>query len=896
MEKTGQIFDAEENGFFKPMLLAEQLQKSREYVAALDRYRKVYGFNLPLNERKKSQKLVAEINEPPTLKDDNHWTRNLLDPFVLADGTPDIAKRPNPYTRYTLMAIARCFSEYADSEFASDTSESIAKARALYLTAKDLLSLPDLDLIPPTDPKQALLPNPVLEALRSHVDVQLGKIRGGRNIAGMKRQLELIAASTAQSPGPTTGLPVLQSQPLLRPTPYRFHILMERSKQLVNISQQIEAVYFSALEKRDIEEEKLMGESFKIEIGESTVELQRRRYKQATDGTELARRQKTRADAMKQRYDEWLNDGENAYEESQIKDLERGRDWRNVLAATDATISALSFASQTLNLWNIAGSAGVAIGATAVYAGAQGAKAAFQVVVNNADLSAQVNGIRASFKRRQDEWLLQRDLAAQESLIGDQQILIAQDQEQIADQERVIAEIQKMQAEAMRDFLVNKFTSRELYDWMAGVLGQVYSFFLQQATSLAQLAQNQLAFERQESLLNFIQSDYWKTPFPSQSSNSTNNGGGGSKDRRGLTGSARLLQDIYQLDQHAFSTDQRRLNLAQTFSLSRLAPYEFLLFKETGVLPFATPMDLFDQGFPGHYLRLIKRIRTSVVALIPPTQGIRATLSTGGITRVVVGPEVFREVVIHRYPEFVALTSPSGSTGVFELDTQSDMLLPFEGMGVNATWELELPKAANPFDYSTIADVLITMEYTALHSYDYRQQVIKKLNPDLGGDRTFSIKNDFPDEWYDLNNADHAPLPLQIRFKVTHGDFPPNVLGDVKIEELLLYVVQTQGTEPVQGEVSLTIKATPTLNIGPYDAKLDKGILSTRRTSGNSAWGVGKFRNKSVIGEWIIGLEDPPMSDGQDSKDYIRNRLQKGTVDDIFLVMSFSGQRPAWPS
>jgi len=31
-----------------------------------------------------------------------------------------------------------------------------------------------------------------------------------------------------------------------------------------------------------------------------------------------------------------------------------------------------------------------------------------------------------------------------------------------------------------------------------------------------------------------------------------------------------------------------------------------------------TPIELFDRDFPGHYLRLVERARTSVIALIPP--------------------------------------------------------------------------------------------------------------------------------------------------------------------------------------------------------------------------------------------------------------------------------------
>ena len=42
------------------------------------------------------------------------------------------------------------------------------------------------------------------------------------------------------------------------------------------------------------------------------------------------------------------------------------------------------------------------------------------------------------------------------------------------------------------------------------------------------------------------------------------------------------------------------------------------------------------------------------------------------------------------------------------------MMLPFEGNGVDTTWSLSLPPAANPFDFSSITDVMLTIDYTAL--------------------------------------------------------------------------------------------------------------------------------------------------------------------------------------
>jgi hypothetical protein len=45
---------------------------------------------------------------------------------------------------------------------------------------------------------------------------------------------------------------------------------------------------------------------------------------------------------------------------------------------------------------------------------------------------------------------------------------------------------------------------------MSGILGGAYNYFLQQATASFQLAQHQLAFERQETPPAFIKADYWE--------------------------------------------------------------------------------------------------------------------------------------------------------------------------------------------------------------------------------------------------------------------------------------------------------------------------------------------------------------------------------------------------
>ena len=249
----------------------------------------------------------------------------------------------------------------------------------------------------------------------------------------------------------------------------------------------------------------------------------------------------------------------------------------------------------------------------------------FNVKAIQAQTSAQVNSALASFERRNDEWQLQQGLAALDVQIGDQQIVLAQNQIDIVQQERIIAWMEQTLAVDILNFLLSKNFTEEMYRWIASVLEDVYRFFLQEATVISRLAGLQLAFERQEAPLKVIQTDYWNVAAGPAASGLA----GDNVDRLGLTGSARLLKDIHQLDSYAFGTRKLKQALTMTLDLAAMFPLEFQHFRETGVLIFNTPQSLIDRQMPGYYLCLIQQVTVSVVALIPPSYGIRATLTLG---------------------------------------------------------------------------------------------------------------------------------------------------------------------------------------------------------------------------------------------------------------------------
>jgi len=697
-------------------------------------------------------------------------------------------------------------------------------------------------------------PNPAIEAARRHAEVNLRKIRSCRSIAGLEMAVEPYPIPTVDA-GDEESLwnLVRNTRPVLQPLPYRYTTLMERARQLVEICQQIEASMLSALESADRAIYDELRARQDLGLTQASVQLKDLQVTQAVDGVGSAAIQRTRAQLQHDHYRNLLDLGLTPNEQ----------------AASYTMMASMAFSFIGAGMSESAGGVGSALstmgGQTATW---------------------------ASYERREMEWMLQEVVSDQDTRLGDQALRLARDSVQIAAQERAIAGMQAEYAQSTLDFIVTKrFGNGDLYDWMSGILEQIYRFFLQQATSIAQLAEAQLAFERQETLPVFIQTDYWDPPrmTPDEQADpiaaardATAATSGRAPDRRGLTGSARLLRDLYALDQYAFRTAQRKLQLTKTFSLAQLDPFAFQRFRESGILRFTTPLSLFDRDFPGHYLRLIRRIRMSVLALVPPTQGIRATLATTGPTRVVVaGAGDYPTVVVRRAPESVALTSARDATGLFDLDIQPEMMVPFENLGVEGMWEFRLPKASNPIDSDTMGDVLLTMEYTALDSSDYRRQVLRRLDRRVVGDRPFSFRLDFADAWYDLHNPDQTPTPMVVRFETTRRDYPPNI-DNLTIQHLVLYFARADGAT-FEVPISNLVFA-PRGGVTTVEAALTTvdGLVSTRQPSG-AAWLPPN--PVSAIGTWQLALPDTAQ---------MRGRFVNKQIVEMLLVVTYSGMGDAW--
>lgn len=1017
---------ASEEFYYIPFHIGLTFQKNGDHVSALDWFSRVYDHRTGEFHPSVRDFLEQQVVSSPFQRYDD-WLLDPLNPHLIAE------TRANTDLRFILISIIRCLLDYAEAEFTIDTSESLARARELYLTAHSLLrkdvlnqGTPDCpeilgdiairigddewiptvltiiedlfgtaladggivgldemieDIKEVIDERNQLVPevrriretiagylpppktgtlegrltasrveeqvevnrllqdsevfntvlnarpgstqpsfafglasttstmttattatlasggvasgyvyvpapkfafcipkNPLLKILKLRIAVGQFKLQNCQNIAGMRRELPAYSAPTDTQ----TGLPAINAagrfspSPTnqLRPTQYRYRILIERARQLAGIAQQMEGSYLSFLDRADQERYNLMKAGHDLEMANANVTLQDLRVAEANKQKQLAELQQTRVEFIRDYYGDLIEKGLSELETLSVVSLESAV----ALLTASAFASYLASGIQaTYGAAQLTATSGLA-GWNEIAGSYSSLAASLSTAASALSTQSSVFSMMASFERRQEEWEYQRDLAALHDLeIAKKQVDLAQAHIDIVGQEKTMALIGADHASSAVTFLQNKFTNAELYDWMSGIVGDIYRYFLQQATATAKLAQTQLAFERQEREAGFILGDY----STANSEDLFSNGNG--PDRLGMTGSARLLQDMTRLDQQAFLSDRRKLQLIKTISLQRHDPVTFQQFRQSGSLSFHTSMELFDRDFPGHYLRLIKRVRVSVIALIPPTEGIKATLSMVGYSKVIRG-EVFDEVDVIREADYVALTSPISATGVFELVEQPEMLLPFEGSGVEADWEFRLPKAANFFDYDTIADVLFTIEYTALNSQSYRDQVIGRLSAKpISGERPFSFRQNFADAWYDLHHpelVEEPNRPMIVSFETTRADFPPNI-NNLKIQEVTLYVARKEGPTFELPVTHLTFIPHGSNSAVGGGGSTVNAVISTR--SGRTpSWSsiIGQ-----PVGKWELALPDD---------DRVRDRFKNDDIEDILFVITFSGEQSNW--
>lgn len=746
--------------------------------------------------------------------------------------------------------------------------------------------------------------NPLLGSFRSHISSNLDKIRSCRNIAGEPVPPQTLVQPTLGDSVITdiNALTSPDSAVLTTPPRYRYGYLAEKARQQAALAQQLGSALLAAVEKRDRELYDQLVADHQEQLARAAVNLKQLAVQEAEHGEDVAIDQRRRAEVQRDFWearlesdDPWINEPGFRY----LSDLEVA-----ALVAT-GTLGII----QNLEKGIVFGAAiGAAIGApggtgaaaaASIMSGGLGAVLSVPATLVGANIGAAggvLAGIvlggaaavlpqLASFERREEEWRLQRELSQIDLDISEGQLTLAQDRVRIAEQDKAIADLQQTHAAAVVEFLRTKISNAELYEWMIEVLVENYRTVMQIAASTALMAQSALEFETQ-ARTSIIQGDYWSVRHDLLSEQQQN---------LGLLGAERLLADLTRLDDHKLTTDKRRLQLSKTISLASYLTTEFVELKRTGHISFNTLMAWFDSDFPGHYMRLIKNVRVTVLALVPPNEGIHATLRNDGFSTVIVNENgtFVSKPALRSFGDSVALDAPFNDSGVFVLDYNDPMLLPFEGLGVETSWAFELPRASNRFNFDTIMDVLLTIEYTALHDDLYREQVMAQMGDVFNFDVVISLPFQYPDQWYHLNNPTDASQTQEVQLEVAENALPPNIIRRSEsingqtppwLQHVTIAFTGKNGGLPTLPQPS---DSEPLIALRKGDIQIDvlanqineNGFFSTRLSASSSP-----FDNETKPdGTWTVMLH----------KDFYIQESGQRTIDqinDLLIVLTVEGQ------
>ncbi|MCK9208254.1 MAG: neuraminidase-like domain-containing protein, partial [Salinivirgaceae bacterium] len=597
---------------------------------------------------------------------------------------------------------------------------------------------------------------------------RLFKIRNSMNIDGVKRTLDLFAPPIdpgllAKAAASGVSISDALSVGSGNTTQYRFTTLLQLAVDICNEVKSLGGALLSAWEKHDSEYFSQLKASQEIVISNMISDIKLKNIDEAQINIEQME----------------LTQELTTFRMNHYKNLER-RSKKEVqqLAFMDAS-QALQLYSQAVQV--IAGTTVLTI--PEVKAGASGfggspyfvvqfggreinvATQSYATAINMlASISSHLgtrSGIVGGYERREEEWDFQAAMAEKELLGIEKQKLAADIRKAVAEFDYNVHLKQLEQSKDNLAVLQTKFSNKELYLWMANELSSLYRLAYQTAYQMAKKAEAAYVFELcPETTKSFINSDNFDANY------------------KGLLAGERLFQQLKKMEASYLENNTRKFELTKHISLAMLDPKQILDLRSTGNCEINIPEILFDMDHPGHYKRRIKSVALTIPCVSGPYTSISASLMLGN-NRIRVD-KLGNYAPIANDSRFIydigknttiATSSSINDSGMFELNFNDARYLPFEGAGAISEWILTLPNKVRQFDYNTITDVILHIQYTAEEAgiksqvEDYVVATLNAIaeNNVLGA--MFSLKHQFPEAWAAISAGN-------VTIEITKSAFP----------------------------------------------------------------------------------------------------------------------------
>lgn len=755
--------------FYMPYLVAWRLSQEEHYSDALSWYN--YIFDPAARGRDNSNMVGPDLNAK--YPEPDYWSvRPLVETASSAAQAsamwlttdPDALASASPvhYQKAVFMAYVSTLMAAADASYRLLTNDGLSLARLQYGQVKDLLGIrPDTlivnywtpetleELAMSTESNVALLsyeqqvtPLPALPGKLSvgadvatsdsfmapvnsqllgywnTLDSRLYNLRHQLTIDGLPMTVPLYAPPvnpTVLMEQSVQGGSLISTSSGMTVTvpPYRFTTMLQSARAAVSTLSQFGQTLLSYYERKDATGLQELDAQLALDISAYTLTLGQNAI-DALDQDKIVL-EASRSMAQ-QRYDHYFGlytTGVSAGETSAMV----LRDSSSASMTAASPLITAGMAMKTIpNIFGLA-DGGEEVGAPTLAAGI-----VLQLTGEITGLAAQQTEISESYRRRSEEWQIQYQQAQSEVDTLNAQLDALAIRRQGAVTSLQLAQAQQDNLKSTLSFLTTRFTQSSLYNWLTGQLSALYYQAYDAVLSLCLSAQACWQYEMGDMTSTFIQTGAWNDSY------------------HGLLVGETLMLNLQQMESAWLSRNTRRMELTKTISLKQLDSDAFTNLVTDGKTQFSLSESLFDNDYPGHYLRQIKFVTVSLPALVGPYQDVRMTLTQSG-SRTLLKADIdgvnylndstkgsASNIVTNlRASQQIAVSQGMNDSGMFMLNFGDERYLPFEGTGAISDWQISFPNATSTEQQAllqSLNDVIIQVHYTAVYGGSTFEQAV----------------------------------------------------------------------------------------------------------------------------------------------------------------------------
>jgi len=586
--------------------------------------------------------------------------------------------------------------------------------------------------------------------------------------------------------------------------------MIEKAKSLASNTQQLGSALLSALEKKDAEELSQMRSVHEKALLNLTTKMKDIQLKEAEENIKALETSKQSATERNAHYKKLNKEGLIKEEQTQLASMLLG--W-----GYDTMASIYSTMGSILHLLpNLGAPTAITYGGKQLGESIRAFADVFRAMASYQSHSSSMNATLASFARRSEEWKLQESQTELDIENIDSQIATVTLRKEIVEKEIELHEKNIEQNDEINYFLKNKFTNKDLYQWMSNQLSGLYFQTYKMAYDLAKTTEK--AYQYETGLLDdtFIHYGHWDSL------------------KKGLLAGERLSLELNQMEVSYINRNSRGFEIEKTISLRFLDPKALYDLRTKGECQFYITEKLFDLDFPGNYFRKIKNISISIPAVVGPYENVKGTLiqlnskllknpTLDGVNYLLNDSAGVHDDVI-KYEgamQQIGVSKGVNDSGVFELNFRDERYLPFEGTGAVSRWKLEMPKASNQINFDSISDVIINLKYTSLFDGGLRDKIIGNAAAgivglaemqNIGGYRAINLFHEFSTEWHGFMNPLVGSKKHVMDIGISKKMFPPNT-KEISIIGILAKLDLEETLYDSEGKLDIGATLTVHLNI-----------------------------------------------------------------------------------